>query len=406
MALDLSAYSAMLKEYYSQQVIENLVYKDNPLLAMLKKRTDMYGESGYPVPIITGAAQGVSADFSVANASANQSNVATQKFAVPRYAKFKIAAVDNQLIDATSNDKGAFLRAMKVQIDGAFRAVQLQLATELYGDGSGIIGTLDGTPSTGVCTLSTASDATRFEVGMTLYAYETGTTTQRAGTGWVIAVNRSAGTITVSATSLTGAAGTPGEWVNTDDLVVAGNRDNVIQGLQAWLTDSNLGTAFNGVTRSSHATRLAGVVDDLSSLPIQESFNVGAILVNEEGGAPDHAFCNYSTYAALTNAMAGKIVYDPQKGPANITFPAIQLPTPKGMVKVIPDRSCPANTVFMLSMDNWCLHTLGDCPKYLDNDNLTLLRDDNSNSVKIRIGYYGNLWTNAPGWSGRFTVGA
>lgn len=399
-AFDLAAASAILKEYYGPQVIENLVYKDNPFLAMVKKRKDFFGESTYRVPVITGAAQGVSADF--ATALANQANVSTDAFYVPRKRKFKIASVNNELIDATASDKGAFLRAMKLQIDGAFTAIKNALATELYGDGTGILGTINGAVSTGVVTLSNRQDVNRFERNMVLQAYQTGTTTARAGKGYIIAVNRVAGTITVSAVGLGGAAGTPSGWVTTDDLVVDGNRDEVVQGLQSWLTDTSLATPFNGVTRSADPVRLAGVVEDLSSLPIQEMFNEASLLVNEQGGAPDHAFCDYGTYAALTNAMAGKIQYVDLKGTANITFPAVQLPTPKGMVKVIPDRNAPANTVFMLSMDNWTLHTLGECPKYVDNDNLTLLRDAASNSVQIRIGYYGNLWTNAPGWNGRF----
>ena len=402
MALDITAAAAILKEYYSPIVIENLVYKDNPLLAMMKKRKDFFGESNYRVPIIYGSAQGVSADFTTA--IANQANVATDAFYVPRKRKFKIASVNNELIDASSNDKGAFIKAMKLQIDGAFTAVKNALATEMYGDGTGILGTVNGAVTSGVVVLSNPQDANRFERNMVLQAYQTGTTNARAGKGYVIAVNRAAGTVTVSATGLGGSAGTPSGWVTTDDLVVDGNRDAVVQGLSAWLTDQSLSTPFNGVTRSVDPTRLAGVVEDLSTLPVQEAFNEASLLVNEQGGAPDHAFCDYGTYAALTNAMAGKIQYVDLKGTANITFPAVQLPTPKGMVKVIPDRNCPANTVFMLSMDNWCLHTLGDCPKYVDNDNLTLLRDATTNSVQIRIGYYGNVWTNAPGWNGRFKV--
>lgn len=38
--LDLSAMNAALKELYDNQVIENLVYADNPFLAMVKKNTD------------------------------------------------------------------------------------------------------------------------------------------------------------------------------------------------------------------------------------------------------------------------------------------------------------------------------------------------------------------------------
>jgi len=42
--LDLSSMNAALKELYDNQTIENLVYSDNPLLAMIKKNEDFGGE--------------------------------------------------------------------------------------------------------------------------------------------------------------------------------------------------------------------------------------------------------------------------------------------------------------------------------------------------------------------------
>lgn len=38
--LDLTAMNAALKELYDGQVVENLVYNDNPFLAMVPKKTD------------------------------------------------------------------------------------------------------------------------------------------------------------------------------------------------------------------------------------------------------------------------------------------------------------------------------------------------------------------------------
>lgn len=404
MALDLSSYSAMLKEYYSEQVVENMVYKDNPLLALIKKRTD-FGGSNYPIPIITGAAQGATATF--ADALANQANVDTESFALTRKSKFKIASINNETIDATQSDKGAFLRAMKVQMDGAFRALQLSLATELYGTGTGTLGQISGSVTSGVIQLTNPSDAQRFERNMVLKASQgDGTGTVEAGTGYVIAVDRIGGTVTVSDVAMQGAAGTPTGWSDGDYLYIQGNRNLALSGLDGWLAQPGSSDSWFGVNRSVDPTRLAGVVEDLSSLPIQEAFNQGALLVNREGGSPDYALCSYDTYTALTNAMAGKGQYIDLKGPANITFPSVQLPTPKGMVKVVPDRNCPSNTIYLLTMDSWCLFGLGKIPKYLDNDDLTLLRDPDSNSVQLRIGYYANAYTNAPGWNGKFTVGA
>lgn len=41
--LDLSAMNAALKELYDGQTVENLVYADNPFMAMIQKKTDFGG---------------------------------------------------------------------------------------------------------------------------------------------------------------------------------------------------------------------------------------------------------------------------------------------------------------------------------------------------------------------------
>ncbi len=66
--LDLVSMNAALKELYSGQVVENLVYSDNPFLAMVPKGSD-FGGKYKPIPIQTGVSQGRSSTFSFAQAN-------------------------------------------------------------------------------------------------------------------------------------------------------------------------------------------------------------------------------------------------------------------------------------------------------------------------------------------------
>jgi len=45
MSLDLTSFSAALKQHYTSDKIENLVYQDNPLLAMLPKMEAFGGKN-------------------------------------------------------------------------------------------------------------------------------------------------------------------------------------------------------------------------------------------------------------------------------------------------------------------------------------------------------------------------
>lgn len=51
--LDLTSFASALKQHYTDDRVQNMVYMDNPLLAMLNKMED-FGGKNLPIPIIFG----------------------------------------------------------------------------------------------------------------------------------------------------------------------------------------------------------------------------------------------------------------------------------------------------------------------------------------------------------------
>ena len=49
----MTSFDAALKQWYTDDKVENMVYKDNPLLAMLAKM-EMFKGKNLPIPIIYG----------------------------------------------------------------------------------------------------------------------------------------------------------------------------------------------------------------------------------------------------------------------------------------------------------------------------------------------------------------
>ncbi len=406
--LDLAAMNSALKELYDGQTVENLVYADNPLLAMIKKNTD-FGGKYKPVPIITGVSQGRSSTF--ANAQGNQSPVQIQSFLLTRVSDYSIATIDNQTMLASRTDKMAFLEGAKLVIDGAIRSCTNSLASALFRSGTGTIGQNNGMTS-GVITLANALDVVQFEVNMVLQANATdGGATPRAALGYVIAVNRSAGTVTVSATA-GGAAGNPTSWSTStsgDYLVVQGDNNNKVSGLSAWLpaTTPSSTDNFFGVNRSVDRVRLAGVYQNYNTESIEEGLIDGSALLAREGGKPNVFVTNYTSYAALEKALGAKVTYVDMKGPADIAFRGIMVNGANSMIKVFPDRYCQATTGYLLQMETWCLECLGDAPQILRyGDGLEMLRVYNSDAGEVRVGYYAQARTNAPGWNAQLGLSA
>ncbi len=401
--LDLTAMNAALKELYDGQVVENLVYADNPFLAMVPKRTD-FGGKYKPIPIITGVSQGRSATF--ANAQGNQSAVQIESFLLTRVSDYSIATIDNQTMLASRTDKMAFLEGSKLVIDGAIRSITNSLASALFRSGTGSLSQI-ASITAGVIVLSNASDVVQFEVNMTLQSNATDGGTPRAALGYVTAVNRSLGQITVSATSLGGAAGSPTGWTAGDFLLVQGDNNAKIKGLAAWLplvpptTTDN----FFGVNRSVDTVRLAGVNYNGTAQSIEEALIDASSLLAREGGKPNVFITNFASYSALEKSLGAKVQYvqfgkDGQANPAEIGFRGILVNGANSMIKVFPDRNCPALTGYLLQMETWALESLGEAPQILRyGDGLEMLRVYNADAGEVRVGYYAQLRTNAPGWN-------
>jgi hypothetical protein len=412
---------AALKELYTgDDYMKDLVYKKNPFLALVPKDESRAGFAGkyIPVPLVYATPQGRSATFS--NAQSNQTAPGVDSFFVYRVSDYQIVTITNELLEATADDAGAFVDEAKLNMDTGFRNISNDLALALFSDGSGSRGIYSGI-TTGVITLTDPNAIVNFEVGMTLVSYSvsgtTATQSTSAALGYVIAVNRSLGTLTVSATA-GGAAGTPTNWSTSFPyLAVQGDINFAsgglaigsalkVSGLSAWIPSTAPGgsDSFWGVNRSVDVTRLAGVRYDGSSQTIEEALIDGSALVAREGGMPDMCFMPFSSWAALEKSLGSKVQYvDVKHEEADIAFAGIRIHSPYGPITVVPDRNCPSATAFLLTMDTWKLRSLGRCPHVLTYglEGLEGMRVGNADALEIRIGYYANLICSAPGWNCR-----
>ncbi|MEZ0208569.1 MAG: phage major capsid protein [Candidatus Paceibacterota bacterium] len=396
MALDLTSFASALKAHYTNDRVENMVYQDNPLLAMVPKMED-FGGKNLPIPIIYGNPQGRSASFS--SAQANKTSSQLKDFVLTRAKDYSLASIDNETLEASKGNSNAFMEAATTEIDGAIHSAARSLAIALYGTGSGKIGQLSATSGvTTLITLAEPEDVTNFEKGQTLVlSTANGGGSLKTGTLTVTNIDRDLGTVTVTPSMATLTA----VGAVNDYIFVQGDYDAKIKGLLAWLPSvaPSPSESFFSVDRSSDASRLAGIRFDGSAMPIEEALVKAASRAAREGAKPDYCFVNYSKYADLENSLGSKVQYIDMKVNAEIAFRGIQINGPRGPIKVVPDQNCPSDRAFMLTMNVWKLYSLGKAPKILDTDGLKMLRDSSADSVEVRVGYYAQLGCRAPGWN-------
>ena len=412
MALDQTSFAAALKTLYPAEAIKNLVYKNNPLFALIAKDETFYGDSSKE-PIIIGTPQNRSNTFSNANVSTTNSQL--KAFLLTRKQNYSMAAIANETLEASDSDKGAFIKAVRFEIDQALLALTRSISIQLYRTGTGTVAQLSsGSVAGTTLTLLNPEMSTNLEIGQSVAFSATDGGAAKSGTAFVVAIDRAAGTFSISATY--GGAATAGTTVvatlAASDFVYqsAGDVNAAISGLQAWLAGSDAtSTAFFNIDRTADKVRLAGIKYDGSAQTIEEALIDAAGLVAREGGRPDMAFVSFKDYRNLVKALGSKVQYvdvNVSEAEVAVGFTGIMINGANTVIKVVPDQNCPVGVGFLLQMDTWKLKSLGEAVRLFNADGLTMIRDASSDSLLIRCFSYANLSCRAPGWNARVLLPA
>lgn len=411
MGLDLASFDAALKQHYTDDRVQNMVYKDNPLYALMSKMEN-FGGRNLPIVTIWGNPQGRSANFQRAQARGNATSSKLDDFLLTRVKDYSIATIDNETLEASKGDANAFLTAATTEIDGTINTLSRSLAIAQYRSGYGEIGQIKaGSAVNGLTiTLADPDSVTNFEVGQELDTAATLTGASKAygtsGNGLIITgVNRSTGVLTFGFNVNDAANGIP-TIAAGDMLFVRGDHNSAVRtkvaGLEAWVpsigSEPTTGESFFGVDRSVD-TRLYGQRLDGVGKPIEEVLIDGAQLVGREGGKLSHYFMSYAKYGELEKSLGSKVQYIDMQVNAEVSFRGIVINGPRGPIRVIADQNCPANRVFGVQLDMWKCYSLGKAVRVIDTDGLQMLRQATSDGVEVRYGFYGNIGCRAPGWN-------
>ncbi len=400
--LDLPAGNAALKEWYDDQTVENLAYDDNPALVMTPKKTNATGKV-IPVPVVYEVNQGRSSNF--ANAQGNQSPGLLAEFFITLKPDYDIATLGNQAMLASQDEKGSFLDFATLFVDLAIQGASLSAASSLFRAGTGSIGAISSITA-GVIVLTNPADVSQFGINQTLQANSTDGGSPRAALGWVIARNVIAGTITVSATAMQGAAGSPSGWAAADFLLVQGDNNAKASGYSSWLPSTAPSSTdnFYGVNRSVDS-RLYGLAYNGAQQPVEEAIIDAALLVRREKGRPRHFITNFGSEAALIKALGARREFVDWTGEGEIGFRGVKIQGPAGPIECFSDRNCQAATGYLLQMNTWCVYSLNAVPHILKyGDQLDMLRLTNADASEVRVGSYFNVASRAPGWNSQVAL--
>ncbi len=418
MSLNQTSFEPALKQLYPSEVIRQMGYLNNPFYALVAKDETFTGESSKE-PVIVSAVQNRSNSFSVANTSATNSIV--RAFLVTRVQNYSMASIANETVLASADDKGAFLKALKFEMDKAIFSLTRSIATQLYRSGTGSVAQIAATAtinsSTVFVQLANPEDIVNLEYGMNIAVSATDGSATRAyiSAAYIVEIDRIQGSFLCSAsfggapaalTSLiTGVSVSDFIYPSVGDAA-NGGAPVALSGLKAWLPGSAVtSTLFFNVDRTLDKTRLAGIVYDGTSQNIEEALIDGARYIAREGGKADHCFVSYKDFSNLVKSVGSKQQYlqytdvKVEEPGVSVGFSALTLVGPRGPLKVIPDQNCPAGSAFLLQLDTWKLKSLGEPARVFDGDSLTVIRDPSGDNLLVRCVSYTQLSCRAPGWN-------
>lgn len=396
-ALDRTAFDAFLKTAYAPGVPTNLAKRKKVGLSLFAQKDDLDGD-GLKIPLQIGNIAGRSASVTNLFDAGTQNGPATRKaFTITAASDYANIVIDNQLMMASRKDRGAFAQARKSEIDSMIDELGRSLEIDLWRSGTGALGRRLSINSNTI-TLHEAKDAKNFHVGQVLaFSTADGGGSVKAGTTHVTSVDESAGTITVDdITDITGPA-------NDDYIFVAGDYDSKVKGVGAWIPLTAPGsTPFFGVDRTADLARLSGHRLAAGTNSVEEQIMELAESIGDMGGSPDRCFISSRHWNTLAKSLGSRIEYDGGGGTATMGFEHIKIATSCGVLKVTPVPYMPQDRGYILQMDTWCLHHLGEIPHLSDEDGKMAQRARLSDGTEVRAKYYAQLACNAPGFNGVF----
>lgn len=407
-ALNTTTYSYALKRLYPQSKIDNLVIQGaGPLYGMLSKNTKFTGAAMH-VAVQYGDTIGRSATFSTA-----QANKAASKgvaFLLTRVKDYSLASIDSETIYASEGNEGALLKATKSQMDSAINKIANSIGRGIYGDGSRSIGTIHASTNLSSTTLqfAVAADTIHIQEGdkLVFAANSTSALRNSGATKTVVSVDRAAGTCVLDE-AIDNDSGTDpaaGDAIFLEGDYVSASDRLGISGLAAWVPSSTpAATAFFGVDRTVDSDRLGGIRLDGTSLNLDEAIKKMAATLFRYGARPDVVLMSHSNLDLLTNLLGSKVQYVNHKL-GEIGFQSVSVHGSGGLLNVFADHNCPENRVYVLQKDTWEFASLGPAPRILDADGQKLLRESTADALEVRIGFFGNLYTTAPGYNGVISV--
>ena len=379
MSLNRTVADAALKEDYQPAIREQL-NQANAILAQIETNDHDFEGRRAVLSLHTGRNHGVGARAENGTLPAAGNQAYTEQRA-PVFHNYGRIQVSGPVIDAMKSDKGSFTRAVASEVEGLTRDLKRDYSRQIFGTSNGVIAATGTSASGVVITLAATTTITQlrqFEVGMVIDVGTVACPTSQASARNIVAINRSALTITVDGANFTTTNGT--HFIFRAGSGGAGASQKEITGLQTIVAETG---ALHNVNPSSVPVWASYVDDNGGTLrsPTDTLFERAMDEILLEGG--EDVDLLVTTHGVSRAYAAG--LKDDKRYSNTIDlkggFKALSVTAGRKEVGLLADRDCPENQAFLLNT-NHITHFVNSDWEWMDKDGAILSRVANTDAYE------------------------
>jgi len=300
--------------------------------------------------------------------------------------------VSGPTIAASKTNKTAFVKVVDSEIKGCLKDLQNDVNRQMHGDGTGVLGLVNGDPATGTTLTMDTPNCMYISAGMKIDVSDPANGTPRAGsTAIVVTAKASATTLTVPACNAA--------IVDDDIVTITGNYLTEMMGLKGIVSDAEAGyglitgvLSVGGIDRTTAGNEFwkaqvlsnSGTARKLSTALMQESIDKA----EEEGGVIS---------LILTSRVQRRKYFEMLKADArfvnNLTldggFKAIEYDG----IPLVVDRHCAPGVIYFIDETTLALYEMSDID-WMDEDGAILHLVTGYDAYEAVLTYYATLGAN------------
>ena len=325
----------VLKSYYLGAVTDQLNKTANPLLARIQQTSsDVWGKD-IRKAVRYGVNGGISAGSEEGDLPEARGNNYEQ-FVLSLKNLYGTIEITDKALRASANGEGAFVNLLNDEMDGLIKSSSFNFGRMLFGDGSGLLGTVVN----GTSIKLTMDSIRNLTEGMRVDVYTSDNRLVASGSA-ITVVNRPTKVVTIS----------PGLSSDVTDgkMYLSGAKDKEITGLGAIFGNSAM---LYGITRSQWLKPYVKTdVGDITENEIQKAIDEVEM---RSGSRVNFIVCSWGVRRALIEVLSKYRQTESielEGGFRAISFNGIP---------VVADRFCPEGTMYLLNTDDFGIHQLCD----------------------------------------------